>query len=324
MNPKRSAKSRFPALILVLLLLLTSLTSCQLIPGIGTTPKTTALTSLETTVPSPVETTVSTTQAEESPDGEVEIHFLDVGQGDSTLIRTADAVILVDTGDIKKSVTQSIITYLQDLNIEKIDYLFLTHPDADHIGGAPDIIRAFTVTHCLMPDVAKSTQIFTNTVAALEERDVDVIQGKAGMTLTAGSLRMELLAPNSEKYSNTNNYSIVFRLVFGENRVLMTGDAETISENEMLAACSPAALRADILKVGHHGSDTSTGQTFLSRVHPDYAVISVGAGNKYGHPCAETLASLQKAEVEILRTDLSGTIVFRGDGKNFTLVSPKK
>lgn len=302
MNIQYKRRSRLFALLLFLTIVLSILSSCQFIPGFGTSASTTA------------------TGTAEQPSGEVEIHFIDVGQGDCTLIRTGDAVILVDTGDLKKDITQGIVSYLQALGINKIDYLFLTHPDADHIGGAPTIIRTFSVTHCLMPDCAKSTKIFENTVTALEERDVDVIQATAGITLTAGGLRMELLAPNSEKYSKTNNYSIVFRLVFGENRVLFTGDAELESEKEMLGKYSAGDLRADILKVGHHGSETSTGETFLDRVHPSYAVISVGTGNKYNHPNQEILARLQKSGAEICRTDLSGTIIFRGDGRTFTRV----
>ncbi len=252
------------------------------------------------------------------PDGEIRLDFLDVGQGDCTLIRTEDACILVDTGDKNSADTQKIINYLTAAGVSTIDYLVLTHPHADHIGGAPQIIRAFTITHCLMPDASASTMIFDDTLAALEEGDVDVVQAVAGTDITLGDMRMEIFGPVGTSYDETNDYSVVFRLVYGTTAVMMTGDAETLSEREILNRFGGTALSADILKIGHHGSDTSTGTDFLAAVAPTFGIISVGAGNSYGHPKASVLAALAEADVTVYRTDLHGTVVFIGDGTTFT------
>lgn len=253
-------------------------------------------------------------------DGELGIHFLDVGQGDSVLLTCNDATVLIDTGDTKKAATQYIVDYLQALHIEKIDYLILTHPDADHIGGAPTIISTFEIGTVIMPDHAKSTSIFNRTLDAIEESGAECIFGEAGQVYTEGALQMRFLAPNSDKYSDTNDYSIVMRVLYGDTAILLTGDAEKTSEHEMLKKYSSFEFRADLMKAGHHGSNTSNSEDLLRAADPEWIVVSCGEDNKYGHPHAEFLDRAESLGITVYRTDLEGTIVFVSDGRTISKI----
>ena len=263
-------------------------------------------------------TTKRTIPGGEPADGQLSLHFLDVGQGDSIIAVCGGEAMLIDTSYKKKAVTQSIVDYLQNLGITSLKYLVLTHPDADHIGGAPTIINTFDIGAVIMPNAVASTQIFSDTLTAIEDNNVDVIEAFAGSSYSLGSAAFHILAPNSSSYEDTNDYSIVIRMVFGATSVMLTGDAEARSEGEMVAAYDPASLRSDLLKVGHHGSRTSTTPAFLAAVQPTYAVISCGEGNSYGHPHAETVERLQDAGVQVYRTDTDGTIVFVSDGSSIS------
>ncbi len=282
---------------------------------------------LDTTVTTTTVTTAVTTTFAPPPavEGTMEITVLDVGQADCVLLRTEEHTVLIDTGDKKNAVTEKIVTHLQSLGIESIDYLVLTHPHADHIGGAPDIINTFTVENCLMPDAVATTKIFEDTLTALEEREVNVIEAVAGDRIVLSDMVLEILAPRAKEYTEINDYSVVLRVLFGQTALMLTGDAEILSEEEMLQTFGAAALRADLLKVGHHGSTSSTGSTFLSAVDPTYAVISTGEGNSYGHPHDEVVERLASYEgLTTYRTDLHGTLVFSSDGTALTLVSKEK
>ncbi len=267
---------------------------------------------------------VTTAPAPPPVSGSLEITFLDVGQADCVLLRSENHTLLIDTGYKKNAVTDKIIDHLTGLGIATIDYLVLTHPHADHIGGAPDIINAFTITNCLMPDAVATTKIFEDTLTALEEREVNVIEAVAGNRIELSDMVLEILAPRSKEYTEINDYSIVLRVLFGETALMLTGDAELLSEGEMIESFGEDALKADLLKVGHHGSTTSSGGAFLSAVDPDFAVISVGEGNSYGHPHDEIVERLSEAEIETYRTDLHGTIVFTSDGETLSLLSKEK
>ena len=251
-------------------------------------------------------------------EGTMDVHFIDVGQADAILVLDGDKTMLIDTGDNKNYSREKLITYLENLDITKIDYLILTHPDADHIGGAPEVIQGFEVENCILPNVVKDTKIYENTLDALEERDVNVIPPESGEVYTLSEAQFRVLAPNSEEYDDWNDYSVVIKLVFGERSIMLTGDAHVESESEMLAKYSKSELDADVLKVGHHGSRTSSGETFLDAVTPAYAVISCGADNEYGHPHNETIDKLTEREIPIYRTDERGTIILHTDGQEIT------
>lgn len=253
-------------------------------------------------------------------DGELGIHFLDVGQGDSVLLTCDDANVLIDTGDIDKEATQYIIDYLKALNIRKIDYLILTHPDADHIGGAPDVISAFEIGTIIMPDFAKTTAIFNRTLDAIEESGAECIFGKAGQVYTEGALQMRLLAPISDKYSDANDYSVAMRVLFGDTAILLTGDAEKTSEREMIDKYAASEFKADLMKAGHHGSNTSNSEDLLRATDPEWIVVSCGEGNSYGHPHAEFMERVNSLGITVYRTDIEGTIVFVSDGETITKV----
>ena len=241
-------------------------------------------------------------------EGELWVRFIDVGQADCILVMSKDEVMLIDTGDLDDDYTDKIIKYIENFGITEIDYLVLTHPDSDHIGGAPEIIDRFVIKNCIMPDYAKSTKIYENTIAALErEEGVNVIESVPGYTFSVGEASCKVLAPLDE-YDDANEISAVIRLDFGERSILFTGDAEKDSEADMVERYSAAELKVDVLKSGHHGSSTSSSEAFLNKVDPDYAVISAGVGNSYGHPHSETVERYEKHGITVYRTDIHGTV----------------
>lgn len=252
-------------------------------------------------------------------DGELCIYFIDVGQGDSVLLTSEEGSILVDTGDIDEETTGRIIAYLHTLNIERLDYLVLTHPDADHIGGAPEIISQFEIGNIIMPNYSKTTKIFERTMDAIEDakqKDGTVVHmAKDGDLYTLGeSLEMRLLAPIEDSYEDSNDYSVAMRVMYGKTAILLTGDAEKKSEQQMLKKYAAVEFQADLMKAGHHGSSTSNSEELLRAVDPDYIVISCGENNSYGHPHAEFMERAHSMGITTYRTDHEGTILFVSDG----------
>ena len=251
-------------------------------------------------------------------DGEMQLHVIDVGQGDSTLIMSKDGIVLVDAGP--GSAEDSLVEYLKDVGITTIDYAIFTHPDEDHIGGADVVINNFEVKNVIMPNATKTTKTFEKMIEAIEQSDANVIEATSGASYTLGDIAFRILAPNKASYSATNNYSVVVRLTYGNKTFMLTGDAESESESEILAKYPASELRADFLKVGHHGSSTSTSTAFLTAVSPSIASISCGEDNKYNHPHRETIEKLQGANIKVYRTDLLSTIVFVCDGNTISVV----
>ncbi len=246
-------------------------------------------------------------------EGEMKIHFLDVGQADCILLMSEDEVMLVDTGDLDDDYTNKIINYLKDLGIDTINYLILTHPDSDHIGGAPEIITEFKVEKCIMPDFVKTTKIFESTLDALEAKEVEVLLPTPNDTFKVGEASCKVLAPLDD-YKDCNDESVVIRVDFGSRSVLLTGDAEKESEADIVSTYSASDLKVDVLKSGHHGSRTSSSVELLGMADPDYAVISCGEGNSYGHPHEEVIERYEERGITVYRTDKSGTIVLTTDG----------
>ena len=241
-------------------------------------------------------------------EGAVHITFLDVGQADCALIRTADTVIVVDTGAVASNGTE-LVSYLRRAGIKRIDLLVLSHPHEDHIGGAPALLREFDVAACLMTDLLEDSAVFRETVSALKNETCEVTRAVADVVLTCGGFTVEVLSPIKEFYSSMNDASAVIRVKFGDFAALFTGDISDVVEAELVEHYGDA-LEADILKVAHHGSSSATGMDFLLAVRPRYAAISCAAGNEYGFPHAEVLARLAVIGAEVYRTDTEGTVTF--------------
>ena len=242
---------------------------------------------------------------------ELTVHFIDVGQGDSILIQCANHAMLIDAGDNSKGTTVQL--YLQKQGVQKLDYLIGTHPDADHIGGLDVVITKFDCETVMMPEVTKENATYRDVVSAMEYRNYKNTVPAVGAEYGLGDARFTIVAPNRDYEESYNNYSIGILLVYGENRFLFTGDAEAEAEEDMLS--NGISLQADVLKIAHHGSITSSGGAFLDAVSPTYAVISCGEGNDYGHPHSETLNSLRQRGIKVFRTDEQGSIVVTSNGK---------
>ncbi|MCL2287629.1 MAG: MBL fold metallo-hydrolase [Candidatus Bathyarchaeota archaeon] len=251
------------------------------------------------------------------PDGAVlQVIFLDVGQADCILLKTGNHAMLIDAGDMGQDTL--ILNYLAEYGITTLDYLVATHPHADHIGSMTSVVKAMdNVGMVLMPDKTHTTKTFENLVKAIEEKDIPVSMPKPGDVFALGDANMQVLAPNSAVYNNLNDYSIVLRVEFGNTVFLFTGDADTKSENEQLT--NGLSLKADVLKVGHHGSRTSSTQKYLDAVAPSYAVIPCGVDNSYGHPHKEAMSRLTATGAVIYRTDENGTIIFVTDGETISV-----
>ncbi|MDE7176727.1 MAG: MBL fold metallo-hydrolase [Lachnospiraceae bacterium] len=247
----------------------------------------------------------------------MEVHFLDVGQGDSTLITCDGHAMLIDAGDDTKGT--AIQNYLKKQNIKNLDYLILTHPDADHIGGAPVIITKFDITKVFVSNFEKDNQTYQKLIQALDDKRLKAITPAVSSKYSLGTAEFTILAPN-DTYDTPNDSSIALLLKNGENTFLFTGDAGADAEKDILS--TGINISADVYKVGHHGSKSSTSKEFFRTVDPTYAVISCGEGNYYGLPHAEVLNTLRINGVAVYRTDEDGTIIATSDGKNITFNVP--
>jgi len=230
------------------------------------------------------------------------------------LIQSDEATMLIDGGN--NADAEAVVDYIKSQNIKKLDYVIGTHPHEDHIGGLDAVIESFDIGAVYMPKAMSTTKTFEDVLKAISNKGLKVNTPIPGTNINLGSAVFTILAPNSERYESTNNYSIVIKLTNGKNSFLFTGDAESISEKEMLA--KGFDLYAEVLKVGHHGSTTSTTKEFLDMVNPRYAIISVGKDNQYGHPHKEILDRLRKKNIIVYRTDESGTIIASSDGESIT------
>lgn len=247
------------------------------------------------------------------PEGTLEVHYIDVGQGDATLIKCGSHAMLIDGGNNNKGTTVQL--YLKKQGVESLDYVIGTHPDADHIGGLDVIVYKYNCDTVIMPDYEKDTKTYQELVDVIHDKNMKITYPVVGEQYALGEAKFTIIAPNSNSYGgNANDYSVAILLEYGKNRFLFTGDAEETSEAEMLT--NGIDISADVYKVAHHGSRSASTQEFLNAVHPKYAVISCGEGNSYGHPHAEVLNRLRSMGVEVFRTDEQGSIIASSDGEN--------
>jgi len=250
-----------------------------------------------------------------SQDSTVEVHFIDVGQGDSIYIKTPSQDILIDAGERGDTV----VNYLNNLNVEDLELVIGTHPHSDHIGGLINVFKEIPVKEVMDPGVVHTSKTFEDYLTLIDEKDIIYTVVRAGIkrTYDDGTV-LEILSPENPDEEKLNDASIAARLTFGEISFLFAGDAEVPSEKKMLEA--GYNLKSTVLKAGHHGSSTSTSKEFLEAVSPEAVVIMCGAGNTYGHPHKETLAKLEAAGIKVYRTDLMGNIIVETNGSTYDIM----
>jgi len=268
------------------------------------------------TFTSPSPTAIQTSV--QSTDRLLTISYIDVGQGDSILIQTPSGKnMLIDAGE--SFAEQAIASYLQSRGVQKIDVLVATHPHADHIGGMEYIVKNFEIGDIYMPKVTTTTKTYEDLLMAIQQKGLSIHSAKAGASINIDdTLAVNILAPVGTKYDNLNDYSVVIKMTYQKNSFLFMGDASEVSEVEILES-KIEDVDSDVLKIGHHGSATSSSKKFLQAVTPKYAVISVGEGNSYGHPTQATLDRLKAIGATIYRTDKDGTVVISSDGQNIAV-----
>jgi len=237
------------------------------------------------------------------------VHFIDVGQGDSILIISDKKNILIDAGETGKG--DEVLDYLAKQGVKKIDLLIATHPHSDHIGGMDDVINQLKIGKIVMPrlpdKLVPTTRTYTDVLQAVANKGLKITPSKVGMSFDFGKGKLVILAPDGD-FTDLNNTSLIAKFTYDGKSFLLTGDVEKPAENALLI--SKQELSADVLKVPHHGSDTSTHKEFLGAVDPKYCVVSVGDNNKFNHPNKAVLDDIKASKAEVYRTDYDGSIVF--------------
>ena len=285
-----------------------------------TTPQVPNDVSTDATVP-PEEDNNDTTvipPAELPEDSTFEVHYLDVGQGDCSLVLCDGHAMLIDGGESSES--SKVYAYLKQRGVSHLDYMVATHAHSDHIGGLSGALNYATVDTAFCPVTDYDSKTFDSMVKYLDKRGIGITVPSAGDEFMLGSAHVQILGPQ-KNYDDPNDTSIVMKVTYGETSFLFTGDAERTAEADILDAGYD--LSSTVLKVGHHGSDTSTSYPFLREIMPEYAVIQVGKDNSYGHPTEDTLSRLRDAEVKVYRNDLQGDIVCSSDGKTVSFTTTK-
>lgn len=247
------------------------------------------------------------------PDGKLEVYFLDVGQGDATLIVCDGEAMLIDAGENDKGTL--VQNHLMAAGIDSLRYMIGTHPDSDHIGGMDVILYKFHCDTVIMPEFSRDTAAYRDVIDTMKHKGYTNTVPVVGDSYTLGGATFTILAP-LKTYQDSNNNSVAILLTYGNTRFLFTGDAEEQAEKDILATGIP--LQADVYKAGHHGSSTSSSKDFLRAVSPTYSVISCAENNDYGHPHAEVLNNLRAMGIQVFRTDEQGSIIATSDGETIT------
>ena len=252
-----------------------------------------------------------------TPEGDLLVHYIDVGQGDATLLQGPDFTVLIDAGRHDRN---DVVPYLKSMNVKSIDLLILTHPHADHIGQAVNVLKSFKVDEVWMSGSEHTSITYEELIDTLLESDVNYNEPRAGERYKIGSLDIEVLHPD-RLIGDFNEDSIAIRAIYGNVKFVFTGDAEKRGEETMVK--SGRDLRADILHLGHHGSNTSSTEAFLKAVDPDVAIYSAGKDNPYGHPHQEVIQRLFDLKIKVYGTDVHGTIIVKTDGKTYDISTEK-
>ncbi len=247
----------------------------------------------------------------------LEVSFIDVGQADSILLENDGHYMLVDAGNNEDG--DKLVSYFKEKNIETFDYVVGTHPHEDHIGGLDNIINNFNIENFYMPDVITTTMTFEEVLDALENKNIELTIPKENDTFNLGDVSIKVLYVGDESESDLNDTSIILKVIDQNVSFLLTGDASLKIENSI----STSDLKSTVLKLGHHGSVTSTNQELLEKISPQYAIVSAGINNQYGHPHDEVINLLNQENIKTYRTDTDGTITFKTDGKNIEVETEK-
>lgn len=250
-------------------------------------------------------TTLSTTP------GSMEVHYMDVDQGDATLLVCDGETLLIDAGE--NPYGEEVVDYLRSKGVEKLDYVIGTHPHSDHIGGLDTVIKNFDCETIFLTDYTQDTRTYQEVLEAVEDENCELMNPKVGDTYRLGSAEWIFIAPNREDYESMNDASIGLVIQNGEHRFFFAGDAEREAEPDILE--NGINIEADVYKVTHHGSRTSSMEELVEAIDPQYAVISCGEENEYGHPHAAPLNLLRSMGVQVFRTDEQGTIICTSDGE---------
>lgn len=259
---------------------------------------------------------ITTTHVE----GQLKIHYIDVGQADSILLTLNDKAMLIDAGN--NSDGDLVVDYITNQGISTLDYVIGTHAHEDHIGGLDDVIDNFDIQTVLMPKVQNDTKTFEDVLDSLINKNLSVTSPNIGDIYDFSEAQFTILSCKNEKTDELNTSSIVLRLEFGEQSYIFCADAE--KENEYAMMDSGLTLKSNVIKIGHHGSTSSSLEKFLLAVDPQIAIISVGEGNDYGHPHEKIVNRLNRLGIKTYRTDLHGTIIITSDGKTNEVVLSKE
>lgn len=249
------------------------------------------------------------------------VHYIDVGQADCALLEHDGKYMLIDGGNVEDS--SLVVSYLEKQGVEKLELVVCSHAHEDHVGGLPGVLAVYPTAEVWAPTKTYSSKCFDDFLYYTNQQGLSVTIPEPGRTFSFGDVCITVLGP-TQSYADPNNTSIVVMAEYGKNRFLFTGDMETEAENDMLDFWGEGFnWKADVLKVGHHGSNTSSGYRFLYEIAPQFAVISVGKDNTYGHPHDEPMSRFHDADVTVYRTDEMGTVLATSDGTNITFTWEK-